>query len=184
MPARITERTGRCNGPARFRPCSGLGAAQPPDRPLVCDIEIAFVDGDSRRQAEIARKNGDRFGPPVAILVVKPRNAPRIGFGDEDGPIAECERSEDARFILAVRDLVAGREGDNDYGVVVQAEPPSPSVWCRDEVADGTEAQRQLRDGKEHPIIKLHVTHPRSVYNEDFILVSRNDVGDLSAPMN
>ncbi|WP_421718329.1 hypothetical protein [Algiphilus sp.] len=103
---------------------------------------------------------------------------------DEDGPIAECERSEDARFILAVRDLVAGHEGDNDYGVVVQAEPPSPSVWCRDEVADGTEAQRQLRDGKEHPIIKLHVTHPRSVYNEDFILVSRNDVGDLSAPMN
>ncbi|MHA7835026.1 MAG: hypothetical protein ACX94A_11155 [Algiphilus sp.] len=103
---------------------------------------------------------------------------------DEDGPIAECQRSEDARFILAVCDLVTRHDGGNDYDTVVQAEPPSPSVWCRDEVADGTEDERQLRDGREQPIITLHVTHPRSVYNEDFILVSRNDVGDSAASVS
>jgi len=97
---------------------------------------------------------------------------------DDDGPIAVCERSEDARFILAVCDAVARRDVADDLSAVVQAPPPSPSVWCRDEVADGTEDERQLRDGCEHPIIKLLVTHPRSVYNEDFILVSRNDVSD------
>lgn len=97
---------------------------------------------------------------------------------DEDGPIAVCERSEDARFILAVCEAVASREAMAAFDAAVQAPPPSPSVWCRDEVADGTEDERQLRDGQEHPIITLHVTHPRSVYNEDFILVSRNDTPD------
>ncbi|MCK5770769.1 MAG: hypothetical protein KAH28_10420 [Algiphilus sp.] len=91
----------------------------------------------------------------------------RRTVADDDGPIALCEREGDARFILAA---CAGRAEPRDPSDVA-----SPPIWARDEGADGTEPERRLRDGNEHPIITLFVAHPRSAYNEDFILISRND---------
>lgn len=91
----------------------------------------------------------------------------RVVF-DDDGAIAVCSRAGDARFILAI---CRGAEGGAPE---TEAEPPSPPIWCRDELADGTEAERQLCDGNNEPIISLRVDHPRSAFNEDFILISRN----------
>ncbi len=93
---------------------------------------------------------------------------------DADGTIAVCARAGDARLILALcaaddpGALAAEAEASSD------ADPPSPPIWCRDELADGTESERRLRDGNNHPIITLRVDHPRSAFNEDFILISRN----------
>lgn len=87
---------------------------------------------------------------------------------DADGTIAVCANAGDARFILALC------SEDDPGALAAEADPPSPPIWCRDELADGTESERWLRDGNNNPIIMLYVDHPRSAFNEDFILISRN----------
>lgn len=94
---------------------------------------------------------------------------------DADGTIAVCARAGDACLILALcaaddpGALAAEAEAGGDVD-----DSPSPPIWCRDELADGAESERRLRDGNNNPIITLRVDHPRSAFNEDFILISRN----------
>lgn len=93
---------------------------------------------------------------------------------DADGTIAVCARAGDARLILALcaADDPGALSAEAETGD--DSDAPSPPIWCRDERADGTESERWLRDGNNNPIITLRVDHPRSAFNEDFILISRN----------
>ena len=93
---------------------------------------------------------------------------------DGDGTIGVCARAGDARLLLALcaaddPDVLAAEAESG-----AETDPPSPATWCRDELADGTESERRLRDGNNNPIITLRADHPRSAFNEDFILISRN----------
>ena len=94
---------------------------------------------------------------------------------DADGTIAVCARAGDARLILALcaADDPGALAAEAEAGGNA-ADAASPPIWCRDELADGTESERRLRDGNNRPIITLRVDHPRSAFNEDFILISRN----------
>lgn len=95
---------------------------------------------------------------------------------DADGTIAICARAGDARLILALcaADVPGALAAEAEAESGTATDPPSPPIWCRDELADGTESERRLRDGNNNPIITLRVDHPRSAFNEDFILLSRN----------
>lgn len=89
---------------------------------------------------------------------------------DDAGVIARCQRQADAALILsACQDGVQPRVGN-----APATDAPSPPIWARDALADGVGPELHLRDGRDEPIITLFTEHPRSAYNEDFILVSRN----------
>lgn len=125
-------------------------------------MQSRHLNTDSHEDAVVAHTSWIRERAGVANWRLDP--ATREVF-DADGTIAICAREGDARFILAV--CAAAEEPR-------EADPPSPPIWCRDALADGTEPERLLRDGENRPIITLYAEHPRSAFNEDFILISRN----------
>jgi hypothetical protein len=94
----------------------------------------------------------------------------RCTLYDADGDIARFHATEDASFVLAVFKRLRSRRRLGDD----RPRPVSPGHWGRDELATGCEAERQLTDGHNRPIITLYAEHPRSAYNEDFILLARN----------